>query len=390
MGIYSEYLNTLTDFQSITAERKRHLRRISEIRQRCILTIASDMSGRPDKGNAPVGIDYTDRLAVADQLDVLSGDAVDVVLETPGGLAERAEDMVHMLRGKFESVAFIVPGAAMSAGTIMVMSGDEILLEPASSLGPIDAQVPATGGKRFSAEAFLKGLDKIKQEVEELGTLNRAYIPILQGISPGEIQTCENALYFAQDLVTEWLAKWKFQTWQTHSSTGKPVTEEEKGERAGQIAKELCNHSRWLTHGKSIRLGDLVEMGLKVTNYTENHDLAEAIRRYYTLLRMTFESTSIYKLFETPDTQIQRFLSPPAPAPARAAAADVAHIDFECPRCSAKTRIQANLGRKRPLQEGSIPFPRDNTFKCPNCGLESDLGDLRKRLEAQSGKRIVV
>ena len=100
--------------------------------------------------NAPIGIDYTDLRAVADQLDLLSGNSIDVILETPGGLAERAEDIVRMLRSKFENVGFIVPGAAMSAGTIMVMSGDEILLEPNSSLGPIDAQVFAAGKRLIS------------------------------------------------------------------------------------------------------------------------------------------------------------------------------------------------------------------------------------------------
>jgi len=40
-----------------------------------------------------------------------------------------AEDIVHILREKFKSVSFIVPGQAKSAGTIMVMSGDEILMD---------------------------------------------------------------------------------------------------------------------------------------------------------------------------------------------------------------------------------------------------------------------
>jgi ClpP class serine protease len=119
---------------------------------------------------------------------------------------------VRLLYEKFESVAFIVPGMAKSAGTIMVMGGDEILMEPTSSLGPIDAQIQAEG-KVFSAEAFLKGLESIKSEVAEKNSLNRAYIPILQRISPGEIQSAENALSFAKELVTEWLKEHKFRNW---------------------------------------------------------------------------------------------------------------------------------------------------------------------------------
>ena len=87
-------------------------------------------------------------------------------------------------------------------------------------LGPIDAQI-FYQGKRFSADALLEGMEKIKKEVVDTGTLNRAYIPILQGISPGELQNAENALSFAKILVTQWLAQYKFRTWTTHSSNGR-------------------------------------------------------------------------------------------------------------------------------------------------------------------------
>lgn len=50
-------------------------------------------------------------------------------------------------------------------------------------------------------------------KVEETGQLNRAYVPILQDISPGEIQSCENAQKFSSTLVTKWLAQYKFKQW---------------------------------------------------------------------------------------------------------------------------------------------------------------------------------
>ena len=86
----------------------------------------------------------------------------------------------------------IVPGHAKSAGTIPAMAGDEILMGRASSLGPIDGQVQAAGGMRFSAGALLEGLEKIKSEGERAGSLTPAYIPILQNVSPGEIHDSKN------------------------------------------------------------------------------------------------------------------------------------------------------------------------------------------------------
>lgn len=82
-----------------------------------------------------------DLLPINDQLANLKGSALDLILETPGGSGEAAEDIVRSLRNRYNDLAIIVPGWAKSAGTIMVMAADEILMEPASALGPIDAQI---------------------------------------------------------------------------------------------------------------------------------------------------------------------------------------------------------------------------------------------------------
>ena len=50
---------------------------------------------------------------------------------------------------------------------------------------------------------------KIKDDVLNTGKLNPAYIPILQNISPGEIQHFENAQNFSRTLVTKWLKTYK-------------------------------------------------------------------------------------------------------------------------------------------------------------------------------------
>lgn len=383
MGIYSEYLDRSFDWPTLVKERKKQLSRIAELRDgRAILTFASAMTKQ-----ALIAIDYDDRVPILDQISNLEGDKIDVILETPGGSAEVVEDIVEQIRNRFSEVAMIVPGHAKSAGTIMVMAGDEILMEPASALGPIDAQV-VQGGKRFSAHAFLEGLEKIKQEIERQGQLNRAYVPILQNISPGEIQTCENALSFAKTLVTEWLSKYKFKFWETHLSTGEPVTDDHKKKRAQEIAETLCDHGRWLAHGRSITINDLREMRLKVTDFSEDAKLCDAIRRYYTLLKMSFDTTNIFKIYETPNSQIYRFATPQV-GPAPQQMPHMALIEFGCPNCKTKTKIQANLKEGVPIQKGAIPFPKDNVFICPACNGRNDLSTLRGQIESQSKKKIV-
>ena len=373
------------DFAQISNERKEQLRQISRLRgNRDIIVYASDSTK-----TAPNLIDYSDLLPFSDQLSNLNGEAIDIILETPGGFAEVVEDMVKLLRSRYEKVGIIIPGYCKSAGTIFTMAGDEILMGPMSAVGPIDAQV-MFNNKRFSAEAFLEGLTKIKTEVLKKGRLNPAYIPMLQNLSPGEIQHCENAQTFSQRLVSQWLAKYKFKYWGTHETTGRSVTEEEKRRRAKKIASALCKQSKWLTHGRSIKIEDLEGLGLKITNFSTNQNLNDAIIRYYTLLRISFE-TNIYKIIETIDSQIYRFVVNPGiggqPIPH---GQQIAGIDFECPKCKEHFLIQLNLGKSEPLKPGHIPFPvEDNLFQCPKCGTQSNLSQFRLQIEAQTGKKIV-
>lgn len=408
MGIYSEYLDRGQSLD-LNAERKKELSRIASLRKRDILVYASDSN---KAARAPVALDYSDLLPIKDQLSNLTGRSVDVLLETGGGRGETAEDVVRLLHSKYQSVAFIIPGMAKSAGTIIAMAGDEILMEPgSSSLGPIDAQIQWEG-KTFSAEAFLKGLERIKEEVTAANALNRAYIPILQRISPGEIQHAENALAFAKVLVTAWLQDHKFKNWTSHRThnPGAPVTAEEKEARAKEVADELCDHSKWLSHGRSIKLEDLQRIGVEITDYSKDPALADAIRRYHVLLQMTFDSTNIYKLIETPLSQIYRFFNqqvqftipaptvfPTVPSPRRIpgqppdASVEVhlgALIPFMCSHCGKMHSLQADFDTLQPLQPGAERFPPDDMLVCNQCKTRHNLVALRRQLELQTKRKV--
>ena len=388
MGIYSDYLGKKMTFEQLTAERKKQLKIISALREnRDIIVYASDISNRL---NAPISIDYSDILIFQDQLSNLKGKAIDVILETPGGSAESVEDIVRLIRDRYNHVGIIIPGTAKSAGTIFAMAGDEILMGTASSLGPIDAQI-ISPTKRYSADAFLEGLQKIKEEVQAVGKLNPAYIPILQNISPGEIQHCENAQNFSKKLVTQWLVQYKFKFWEKHSSTGNPVLEEEKKERAQQIADQLCKHSDWLTHGRSIKISDLEKMKLQIVDYSKVEKLNEAITRYYTLLRMTLESTNMYKIIETPDTQVQRFSQPNVPQPGAPDSHNVdgVVVDMECQKCKTKSKIFAKFKVEAKVPAGAMPFPKSGIFACGQCHHQMNVLGLKLQIEAQTGKKIL-
>ena len=117
MGFFTEYLNKNLDFEGLQAERKIQLGRISKARGgRAVMAFCAAMTKQ-----APIAIDFDDRIHFIDQINNLSGERIDIILETPGGFAEVVEDLVKYIRDRFSEVGIIVPGYAKSAGTIMAM-----------------------------------------------------------------------------------------------------------------------------------------------------------------------------------------------------------------------------------------------------------------------------
>ncbi len=388
-GLLHEYFTRNLTAKQIQKERRAQLARIGALRKSAVLTYAARLTAMPVQ--APTQILYDDLLPFKDMLANCDGDRIAIILETNGGVGEIGREMVEILHERFKHVTFIVPGTAKSTGTIMVLGADEIMMGTSSSLGPIDAQI-AQDGKQYSADALIEGLDRIKEEVVNSGKLNAAYIPILQKLSPGELEHARNALQFARETVREWLVKYKFREWEHHSSTGLPVTLDDKRNRADEIAAALCSQARWRTHGRSIRIADLRALRLKITNYDDDPELADAVNRYYVLLRMMFETGNIYKIVETPAatlamrfnveaTQIEQ-AGIQATQQARSVVGDV-----PCPHCGTAIKIQIDFEPGVPRTPSAIRYPAGGQLPCPSCGDTVNLKPALAEVEASVGKK---
>lgn len=210
-------------------------------------------------------------------------DKLVVFLNTPGGSAETVEKMVSIIRFNYREVYFVVPDYAMSAGTILCMSGDKIFMDYSSSLGPIDPQV--YNGKNWVPA--LGYLDKVEELIEKSAKdqLTEAEFMILQKLDLAELRSYEMARNLTIALLKEWLVKYKFKDWNIHKSTGKPVTTTEKEKRAEEIANKLSNNSIWHSHGRSIGIDTLTNfLKLKIEDYSNNEKLRELIRDYNDLI----------------------------------------------------------------------------------------------------------
>ena len=225
---------------------------------------------------APVSANMFAKLVEDLKTDVVKRDKLYVILTTLGGSAEIVERYVNILRYHYSEINFIVPDYAYSAGTIFCMSGDRILMDYISVLGPIDPQVPNKDNKYVAALGYL---DKINEFIDKAskGTLTKAELIWLKELDLGEIRSFEQARDLTTDLLTKWLVNYKFKNWTKHQD-GSTVTPDEK---ELEIAKNLSDNKKWKSHGKGISIAELRALKLKIEDYSKDANLRPLIREYY-------------------------------------------------------------------------------------------------------------
>lgn len=210
-----------------------------------------------------------------------------VILETDGGFAEAAERIQRLFRHNYTTVDFVVPGYAMSAGTILVMSGDAIHMDYSSVLGPIDPQVRREDNRLISAIGYIEKYEAFMEKAAGPDGLNTAEMMYLvQRFDPGDLSQYEHARDLSIALLKEWLVQFKFKDWTRTRDRKKKVTLQMKEERATEIAKALNNTARWHSHGRGIPMDVLVkELNVQIEDFGADLALGPAVRQYYALLK---------------------------------------------------------------------------------------------------------
>ena len=214
-------------------------------------------------------------------------DTIYILLTTAGGSVTVVERFVNILRHNYAEVNFVVPDYAYSAGTVFCMSGNNILMDYFSVLGPIDPQVVSKEGKLVAALGYL---DKINELISKakVGKLTQAEYLILKDFDLAELRRYEQARELTMDLLENWLVKYKFKNWVIHrtdpAKKGKPVSEEEKLDKAKEIAGHLSDNNKWKSHGRPINIASLMELGLEIEDFGENSERRKAIRDYHDIV----------------------------------------------------------------------------------------------------------
>ena len=224
-----------------------------------------------------------------------------IILDTEGGIIEVVERMVNAIRHHYAEVTVIVPNRAMSAGTVFAMSGDAIMMDYFSCLGPIDPQIDRNG-KLVPALSYLVQFERLKERSGN-GEITTAELVLLQQLDLAELHSFEEARELSISLLKEWLVKYKFKDWTTTETHKHPVTKELREQRAVEVAEGLMGDTgrlEWHSHGRPISMETLRrDLKLKIDDFGEKAELSQAIKVYYQFLADYMGKIGVYVAVHT-------------------------------------------------------------------------------------------
>jgi ClpP class serine protease len=181
-------------------------------------------------------IDIEDSEAVLRAIRMTPDDRpIDVILHTPGGLVLASEQIAYALRDHPAKVTVIVPHYAMSGGTLIALAADEIRMDPAAVLGPVDPQLGELPAASIVRVARRKPLERVEDRTLILADV------------------AEKAVRHMKEVVASLVLR---------------RVEREKAETLGeQLAGGHYTHDDPITLGEARELGLPVEEGVPVEAY---------------------------------------------------------------------------------------------------------------------------
>lgn len=218
---------------------------------------------------------------------------LDLLLHTPGGDIDAAEKLILMLQtwvGKAR-LRVIVPDFAKSAGTLMALGSDRIVMSDASELGPIDPQVILNDGRgnriAHSVQTYLDAYEQYAASLHK--DPNDAVAKMmLSKLDPATLKLFEAVRDRARTLAEQLLNRGMFRT---------------KAGNFTEIAGRLIDTKKWLAHGQMISYQDAKSMGLNIEYLAFSSEEWQAYWSVYCLQRLAVKDGE--KLFESEYASLQ-------------------------------------------------------------------------------------
>jgi ClpP class serine protease len=230
-----------------------------------------------------------------------------LMLTSPGGDPNAAEKLLLMCRKRFtDGFYVIVPNYAKSAGTMIALGSDKILMGYLAELGPIDPQlqIGPMPGRSLPARSFIDGLENIRAKIKDGGDPVQMYIPMLSQIRPELIAICQSAIDDSKSFAEKWLKQHMLKN--DHS-------------QAEKVARWLSEGQKYKSHGKIIDYSEAKDiLKLNVEEIDKESLLWDEIWELQTRSVEHLQQTGAAKLFENEHISLSMNIQPvigPPPSP---------------------------------------------------------------------------
>lgn len=268
--------------------RRRYLSIMNKYTNRNVIAYYSAFLQKP---RADVGIDDNDKNALMQAVHNLDkSKGLDLILHTPGGNTAATESIVCYLKSVFgNDIRAFIPQIAMSAGTMIALSCNEIVMGKQSNIGPID---PQFGG--ISCAGVIEEFNTAVNDISK----NPATMPLWQTIiakyHPTFLGDCQKAIDWSKNMVTEWLCD------------NMLSDEQDPEEKAKIIVDSLSSHETTFSHARHIHIDECERLGIHVKALEESEkrkicnckDLQDCVLTIHHTYMHTFSNSTAIKIVE--------------------------------------------------------------------------------------------
>lgn len=265
--------------------RRKYLAQLHQVTGRNVIVYYSGWLQKTDLLNRGLtGFELNDNdkngfMAAIHGLDRSKG--LDLMLHTPGGEIAATESLVEYLRLMFTDIRAVVPQISLSAGTMVALACNEILMGKHSSLGPIDPQIHG-----IPAHGIIEEFNRAAQEIQRTPAKAPLWQVIIAKYQPTLIGECEKAIQWSNQVAKEWLV------------TGMFAGEKDAAEKADRVVNELSDHALQKSHARHISMAKAKELGLNVKPLEENAALQEAFLTVHHACIQTLAGSPAIKIIE--------------------------------------------------------------------------------------------
>lgn len=209
-------------------------------------------------------ISLGDEVYFTEMLRDSKGGPVDLLIETPGGYTDPTEKIASLLRTLAPDLRVIVPCRAKSNGTMLALVGSNIVMGPASELGPADPFI-SLGPNNIVPAHFLIGV----QNVDAI---------FVQAAQHAIAQTMK----LAETLLTTGMMK------------GKQPSE------ITSVVQAIASRQQYPSHGSVIDADEALRLGLSVTKLGSDDDLWQRLWLLRCMYEHDIRRAGAIKIFEGP------------------------------------------------------------------------------------------